>query len=370
MPYSESDFTNLSSVIVDGSVESSSQGRMLGSFAVMPTAGILYQDSIVLYTGTSGTYLSGQFYRCVSTGSGYEWQPVTISGTEEDTYTANRALMTNSAGQVTASGITSTELGYLTGLTSGVQAQLTSLNSSLATKVDAVSGMGLSSNDFTDALLSKLNGIEAGAEVNVIEAITRNGEAVTISSRTANITVPTTLSQLTNDAGFIDNTVDNLTNYLLASNTYDRATINSLVNSIPQFTVSVVQSLPSSGQSATTIYLVPKSGSSQDIYDEYLWVNSNWEKIGSTAVSFSLDQTGNSIVINGTTLKNASASTAGLMSIDSYSDLQTAKSNISTLQSNYSTLSSTVSGLDTRLTTAESTLSTTASRVSTCEGVA
>lgn len=34
-------------------------------------------------------------------------------------------------------------------------------------KVDAVSGKGLSSNDFTDADVSKLSGIEAGAEVNV-----------------------------------------------------------------------------------------------------------------------------------------------------------------------------------------------------------
>ena len=60
----------------------------------MPAASALNENAIVLYTGTTGAYVSGQFYMCVNTGSGYEWQTVTISGTEEDTYTADRALMT------------------------------------------------------------------------------------------------------------------------------------------------------------------------------------------------------------------------------------------------------------------------------------
>ena len=37
----------------------------------------------------------------------------------------------------------------------------------LAGKVDKVTGKGLSSNDFTDALKDKLDGIESGAEANV-----------------------------------------------------------------------------------------------------------------------------------------------------------------------------------------------------------
>ena len=41
------------------------------------------------------------------------------------------------------------------------------LTSFMATKVDKISGYGLSKNDFTDALLTKLNGIAEGAEVNV-----------------------------------------------------------------------------------------------------------------------------------------------------------------------------------------------------------
>jgi hypothetical protein len=47
-------------------------------------------------------------------------------------------------------------------------------------KVDKVDGMGLSANNFTDTLLEKLNGIAAGAQVNVIEGIKFNGATVTV----------------------------------------------------------------------------------------------------------------------------------------------------------------------------------------------
>jgi hypothetical protein len=49
----------------------------------------------------------------------------------------------------------------------GTIADQLDLASALNNKVDVVSGKGLSENDFTDALKTKLDGIEAGAEVNV-----------------------------------------------------------------------------------------------------------------------------------------------------------------------------------------------------------
>ena len=54
-------------------------------------------------------------------------------------------------------------------------------------------------NNFTNALLTKLNGIESGAQVNKIESISKNGEALTITNKNVNIEVPTKTSQLTND---------------------------------------------------------------------------------------------------------------------------------------------------------------------------
>lgn len=47
---------------------------------------------------------------------------------------------------------------------------------------------------------------------------------------------------------------------------------------------SVVQALPVSEIDDNTIYMVPKTGSTGDVYDEYLYVNNVWEHIGSTDI--------------------------------------------------------------------------------------
>lgn len=77
------------------------------------------------------------------------------------------------------------------------------LKTLFAGKVDKVSGKGLSTNDFTNADQTKLNGIETGAEVNVLEGVNVNGTAATITNKIAAVTVPTKTSDLTNDSGYI-----------------------------------------------------------------------------------------------------------------------------------------------------------------------
>lgn len=53
------------------------------------------------------------------------------------------------------------------------------------------------------------------------------------------------------------------------------------------FQVEVVQTLPETGE-ANTIYFVPKAGGANpDVYDEYMYINNAWEKIGSTEVDLS-----------------------------------------------------------------------------------
>lgn len=71
------------------------------------------------------------------------------------------------------------------------QSQVAGLTDALADKVDVVAGKGLSTNDFTNELLQKLNGIEAGAQVNVIEAININGDPLAISGQTVDIPIAT-----------------------------------------------------------------------------------------------------------------------------------------------------------------------------------
>lgn len=71
------------------------------------------------------------------------------------------------------------------------QSQVAGLTEALADKVDVVAGKGLSTNDFTNELLQKLNGIEAGAEVNAIESISLNSVPIEISGKAVNIPIAT-----------------------------------------------------------------------------------------------------------------------------------------------------------------------------------
>lgn len=66
----------------------------------------------------------------------------------------------------------------------------------LAKKVDKVEGKGLSTNDFNNTYKTKLDGIEDGAEVNVIEEIKLDGVALTPDgNRAVNIPVDDTLEE-------------------------------------------------------------------------------------------------------------------------------------------------------------------------------
>lgn len=96
-------------------------------------------------------------------------------------------------------------------------------------------------------------------------------------------TIPTKTSDLENDSGFITNTVDNLTNYYLKSETYTQSEVNNLIGQIKTISIEVVNTLPTTGED-NKIYLVPKEGSTGDVYNEYIWVNNTWELIGSTQV--------------------------------------------------------------------------------------
>lgn len=90
-------------------------------------------------------------------------------------------------------------------------------------KVDKEEGKGLSENDFTNGYKGKLDGIEGGAQVNVIEVVKRNGVAIPITDKAVDVAVPTTTSSLTNDSGYVTNEVNDLVNY------YDKNETDTLI---------------------------------------------------------------------------------------------------------------------------------------------
>ena len=75
-------------------------------------------------------------------------------------------------------------------------------------KVDKVTGKGLSTNDFTNAYKTKLEGIEAGAEVNDIITVKVNGTALTPdANRAVNVEIPAadeyTIGETTTTSGML-----------------------------------------------------------------------------------------------------------------------------------------------------------------------
>lgn len=129
-------------------------------------------------------------------------------------------------------------------------------------------------NNFTGTLKDKLDGIASGAQVNVIEQVKVNNAALTPDANKAvNVTVPTKVSDITNDSGYQTSAEVN-------------AAIAAAIGSVSGISFEIVASLPATGDSHT-IYLVSNSGSGTDVYDEYIYINNAWEKIGSTAVDLS-----------------------------------------------------------------------------------
>lgn len=97
----------------------------------------------------------------------------------------------------------------------------------------------------------------------------------------------TQVSELTNDSGFITNTVSNLTNYYTKSETYTQNEIKALIDAITTLNIEVVTELPTTNISTTTIYLKGNETSDTNDYEEWIYVNNNWELIGTTAVDLS-----------------------------------------------------------------------------------
>lgn len=137
-------------------------------------------------------------------------------------------------------------------------------------------------NNYTLAEKQKLEGLKNYddteiknqiAEAGKIDTIKVNGTAQTVTNKTVELTIPTNNNQLTNGAG-----------YQTASD------VNSLISTaladIQGMEYSIVTSLPSTGE-AGVIYLMSNSGENPNIYDEYIWVNNAFEKIGTTAVDMS-----------------------------------------------------------------------------------
>lgn len=84
-------------------------------------------------------------------------------------------------------------------------------------------------------------------------------------------------------SAFITKLVDDLTNYYLKSETYTKNEVLQLIGAIQQFHYEVYATLPQTGAS-NVLYLIGPIGAGADKYEEYVYANNNWTKIGDTSI--------------------------------------------------------------------------------------
>lgn len=63
--------------------------------------------------------------------------------------------------------------------------------------------------------------------------------------------------------------------------------LTAALSNLASIQTEIVQELPQSDISESTIYFVPKEGANGDSYDEYMYIGSAWEKVGNTQVDLS-----------------------------------------------------------------------------------
>ena len=138
-----------------------------------------------------------------------------------------------------------------------------------------------------------------------------------LEGRIDDIEVPTKTSDLTNDSGFIDKTVNDLVNYYTKNDTYSKTEVNTLISGLKTINYEIVSTLPTASATtyfneSKTIYMTPvSSGSGNNYYNEYITTRSgsegaytySWELIGSTQVDLS-NYVQKSRTIAGITLEN------------------------------------------------------------------
>lgn len=182
-------------------------------------------------------------------------------------------------------------------------------------------------NNYTTAEKEKLSSIAVGAQVNVksdwnatsgdaqilnkptkVSDFTNDTGYLTehqdISGKADKSEIPTKVSQLQNDSGYLtsftesDPTVPawakepNKPSYTAeevgAPTVAEMNTaIGEAIGQLNSFDIAVVQALPTQDISTHTIYLVPKIGETNDVYDEYIYINSKWEMVGNTQIDLS-----------------------------------------------------------------------------------
>ena len=158
---------------------------------------------------------------------------------------------------------------------------LTSFIGNINTPVTRIHAKKITGGGITDAITIPA---KAGTMAR-LEDLT--GENVSVTFAGQEDTVQNAINTLKTDQGNLGGQVSTIESKIPAdaSETNPLVTKNEVL-ALPTFTYKVVTELPGTGEE-NIIYLVPKAGEGNDVHDEYIWVNSAYELIGTTAVDLS-----------------------------------------------------------------------------------
>lgn len=139
-------------------------------------------------------------------------------------------------------------------------------------------------SDFNNDVVND-NTITIKTNGTTVDSFTTNAS----QGKTINIPVPANTSDLNNDSGFITNLVNDLTNYYTKSQTYTQAEVDALIGGISSFTYEIYPSTSSVvNPQSNVLYLIgPDTSVQGDQYEEYVYTNNTWIKIGDTSIDLS-----------------------------------------------------------------------------------
>lgn len=138
-------------------------------------------------------------------------------------------------------------------------------------------------NNYTLSEKQKLQGLENYndeelrgliSQAGKIDKIKVNGVEQTVTNKTVEISVPTNNNQLANGAGYQTATDVN-------------GLIASALGDIQGISVSIVQTLPATGETGILYFVTNPDGENPNSYDEYIWLGSAYEKIGAVDLDLS-----------------------------------------------------------------------------------
>jgi len=150
------------------------------------------------------------------------------------------------------------------------------------TQQDVTSALGFTPYSAANpaGYISGITGAQVSSALGYIPYDSANpNEYITgISSSDVTTALGYTPYNATNPNNYVTANVNNLNNY------YTKTAVDGMVAN--RFQAKIVQALPTSGISTSTIYMVLQAGQT-DIYDEYMYIENNWVKIGTTSIDMS-----------------------------------------------------------------------------------